>query len=720
VNINSNTSNLNQLSKAISGVKSGEICIASGWIRSHTLKEVLGGAEKAIRSGKISLRLILRAGDPVDLKITDSYVFSYLEDLKADALKRGGSVELRYSAKHHAKLYVAGEKAAMIGSYNLTGGGFGTEDRPGSNPEAGVFFDDPQGIADVQARFDELWESSLPVNESLAGFVANAASNREFFVYATRPLAAGTFVQYDEGDDVILCKVEESLRYHADYPLIAEGALPEPELFQTLTFSDVKTNALQGIAFSGDARDHQLHIARVKGINRISKQGERYVFGPVNLPPRVGAGVNLADKALLEGFFNPAAKLYAALEENADIAVSLDTRSVLSKHMAVLGSTGSGKSYFVKQFLARHLVPVIQEEQLRIVVIDTHGEYGGAQSDAKDLAFTDIISEEEHLEQASAQLISDYEDVKAIIGAGSREEKNAITRAFSEFQKQAEGTNEDMLKILRSERERLAGDTETEVSWESILQNFLDNEANLEKHAVVKKYKERMDAAATVTDRASQDYLHSQAKRMAVEAIQKEYNYKAPDKFPILDALINRLAQGSARVSNLKLIEAIQKPGLYRLNLTAIDEADVRQAIVGDLMREVFIRAKQGVKQGKNRSFNTLFVVDEAQNYAPQGGAAALPSKAAMKLIASEGRKFNVALLVMTQRPAYLSKDVLSQCNTQAIFRLINNQDIKAIEELVEGISKYDVMQLPTFVPGQAIFTGVGVEMPVRVRVRSS
>jgi DNA helicase HerA-like ATPase len=63
---------------------------------------------------------------------------------------------------------------------------------------------------------------------------------------------------------------------------------------------------------------------------------------------------------------------------------------------------------------------------------------------------------------------------------------------------------------------------------------------------------------------------------------------------------------------------------------------------------------------------------------------------------------------------------VLSQCNTQAIFRLINNQDIKAIEELVEGISKYDVMQLPTFVPGQAIFTGVGVEMPVRVRVRSS
>jgi phosphatidylserine/phosphatidylglycerophosphate/cardiolipin synthase-like enzyme len=158
VNINSNTSNLNQLSKAISGVKSGEICIASGWIRSNTLKEVLGGAEKAIRSGKVSLRLILRAGDPVDLKITDSYVFSYLEDLKADALKRSGSVELRYSAKHHAKLYVAGEKAAMIGSYNLTGGGFGTEDRPGSNPEAGVFFDDPQGIADVQASINTGFE----------------------------------------------------------------------------------------------------------------------------------------------------------------------------------------------------------------------------------------------------------------------------------------------------------------------------------------------------------------------------------------------------------------------------------------------------------------------------------------------------------------------------------------------------------------------------------
>ena len=89
-----------------------------------------------------------------------------------------------------------------------------------------------------------------------------------------------------------------------------------------------------------------------------------------------------------------------------------------------------------------------------------------------------------------------------------------------------------------------------------------------------------------------------------------------------------------------------------------------------------------------------------------------------MKTIASEGRKFNVGMIVVTQRPAYVSKDVLAQCSSQAIFRLINRNDIGAVEEVVEGISHSEVYRLPHYQQGQCIFTGVAIDSPVVVKVR--
>lgn len=112
-----------------------------------------------------------------------------------------------------------------------------------------------------------------------------------------------------------------------------------------------------------------------------------------------------------------------------------------------------------------------------------------------------------------------------------------------------------------------------------------------------------------------------------------------------------------------------------------------------------------------------MFVVDEAQNCAPEGPSRSIPAFRWMKVIASEGGKFGVGLIVVTQRPAYLSKEVLAQCNSQAIFRLINGGDLDQGANTVEGISETDLQQIPQFATGQAVFTGVGVTLPVRVRV---
>lgn len=115
--------------------KGGEILVASGWIQSEYFKRLFPDAVVAdlARRG-IGLRILLRVGSPTDLKISDIGLFRFIESLKV----RGVSASLRFSSHHHAKLYVVGKAYAMLGSFNLTSGGFGDEDREGRNPEAGV------------------------------------------------------------------------------------------------------------------------------------------------------------------------------------------------------------------------------------------------------------------------------------------------------------------------------------------------------------------------------------------------------------------------------------------------------------------------------------------------------------------------------------------------------------------------------------------------------
>src|SRR5439155_1318692 len=72
-----------------------------------------------------------------------------------------------------------------------------------------------------------------------------------------------------------------------------------------------------------------------------------------------------------------------------------------------------------------------------------------------------------------------------------------------------------------------------------------------------------------------------------------------------------------------------------------------------------------------------MLVVEEAHNFCPQVGQVA--SSKVFRTIASEGRKFGLGILIVTQRAAKVDKNVLSQCNTQIILKVTNPNDLKAI-----------------------------------------
>jgi DNA helicase HerA-like ATPase len=89
-----------------------------------------------------------------------------------------------------------------------------------------------------------------------------------------------------------------------------------------------------------------------------------------------------------------------------------------------------------------------------------------------------------------------------------------------------------------------------------------------------------------------------------------------------------------------------------------------------------------------------------------------------LKQVLTEGRKFGVSVGLISQRPGRLDPDVLSQCNTQFILRIVNPIDQNRIAESVETVGRELLRELPSLTKGQAIIAGEAINTPVLCRVR--
>jgi len=166
------------------------------------------------------------------------------------------------------------------------------------------------------------------------------------------------------------------------------------------------------------------------------------------------------------------------------------------------------------------------------------------------------------------------------------------------------------------------------------------------------------------------------------------------------------------------------KPGQVTvLQLSDIEENE-QQVIVGTLLRRVnkariaTVRQQTRPEGDENHLPYPVFVLlEESHRYAPAGTD--VVSTGILKQILSEGRKFGVGIGLITQRPGKLNQDVLSQCMTQFIMRIVNPIDQQTIASSVEGAGRRLLDELPALTKGQVIVSGVAINTPVLCQVRS-
>ena len=370
------------------------------------------------------------------------------------------------------------------------------------------------------------------------------------------------------------------------------------------------------------------------------------------------------------------------LQQNSQIGVHIDIDNLVSRHFAILGATGVGKSSGVAIILQKILDA---RPNLRIFLVDPHNEYGRCFGDKAQVLTPRNL-------RLPFWLFNFEETVDAFFGGrpGVDEEVEILAEVIPLAKSaylQYRVNNEHPLAKKRNPRDTgFTADTPVPYRIEDLI-NLLD---------------ERM---GKLENRNSRMIYHKLIGR--IETFRNHPRYA----FMFENANIGGDTMGEI-IAHLFRLPTEGKP-MTIMQLAGFP-AEVVDSVVSVLCRMAFDFGlwSDGVAP-------LLFVCEEAHRYAPADKLIGFgPTKRALSRIAKEGRKYGVFLGLVTQRPAEIDPTIISQCSTLFVMRLSNDRDQGLIRSAVSDAA----VNLLSFIPSlgtREVFTfGPGVAMPTRMRFK--
>ncbi|GAB5348141.1 hypothetical protein TMRO357_01073 [Alteriqipengyuania sp. 357] len=351
-----------------------------------------------------------------------------------------------------------------------------------------------------------------------------------------------------------------------------------------------------------------------------------------------------------------------------DIRAGLYIDTLLGKHFALLGSTGTGKSTSTALILHRICEAAPQGH---IIMIDPHGEYGsafetnGAILDVSNLKMPYwLMNFEEHCEiiltsQGSNRQVDADILAKCLLEARS---KNRLAESIGKVT--VDSPVPYLLSDLSAALSREMGD---------------------------------LDKATGIAP-----YMRIKSK---LDELKTDPRYQ----FMFSGMLVgDTMAEFLSRVLRLptdgKPISIIDVSGV---------PSDITSTVVAVLSRLVFDYASWAREE---RSRPILLVCEEAHRYVPNEKNFDESSVGrVLSRIAKEGRKYGVALGLVTQRPSDLAEGVLSQCGTIISMRLNNERDQAFVKAAMPEGARGFLDSIPALRNRECIICGEGTSVPMRV-----
>jgi len=377
-------------------------------------------------------------------------------------------------------------------------------------------------------------------------------------------------------------------------------------------------------------------------------------------PFDAGSGIVRADEDLIRQVLGlNAAKengAYIGLLKGHDLKVYLNVDSLVQKHICVLAKTGGGKSY-----ACGVLVEELLKKKIPMVIIDTHGEYHSltkpnkSRKDQKNMERFGVKQRDYSSQMTEFSPLSGRGSTKHLTLGGQHLEEREIT---------------DLLSA------KLSG-PQIGVLYQAIKE--------------VKEYKQVYDL------------------RDIIDAVNRS---KSNARWNVIASLESLDSIGVFSEHGTSTGELVRNGKCSTINMKGVPP-DVQEVVVARLTKELF----DDRKAGKIPPF--LFVIEEAHNYCPERGFRSAVSSNILRTIASEGRKFGMGLCIISQRPAKVDKNIISQCNTNVILKVTNPNDLKAIIQSVEGLTNQTYREIQRLPIGVALISGASLQIPIMAEIRT-
>jgi DNA helicase HerA-like ATPase len=438
-----------------------------------------------------------------------------------------------------------------------------------------------------------------------------------------------------------------------------------------------------------DAEGALVRMLRLNPLGEITAKGG-FVRGVAHFPT-TGAELHLVSASTLEVMF---AKYSAAdfrvgkLSSFDSIDVFLDASAFFGRHAAILGQSGSGKSWTVTSFVQSTLRAM---PNAHIIILDLHGEYGAKDwdPDTKPPFPEDKVRCIKASDLEIPYWLLTYEELISLL-IDPDEEDASIQIAF---------LRGAVLELKREANEHLelghiTVDSPIYFSMDALYKRFKDiNERTADfgksKTALTGKFDSLLVKLASRMNDTRYDFLLRPKKRTSSESLPE-------------------------------LMRDFVGLGEPRAKVTVIDLSsvpfDVHPTVTAQIGRLAF---EFNFWNPRCREFPLFLICEEAHSYITRESATDTHGEArrSFERIAKAGRKYAVGLCVVSQRPHELSETVLSQCSSYICMRISNPDDQEYVRALVPDSARGILESLSSLAQGEAIATGEASPMPMRFKV---
>ncbi len=449
------------------------------------------------------------------------------------------------------------------------------------------------------------------------------------------------------------------------------------------------------------------------------------------IPPKEVKPAKLSDiQAIYQSSIKSSEKFsFCKLSQDTSIDIPVNGNKFFNKHIAVVGSTGSGKSCTVSKIVEN----AIKEKgtdykglnNSHIIIFDIHSEYQSAFPKANIIRIEDMVLpywllnseelEELFLESGDNNNYNQSSVLRSVIIQNKKYNNPSASKVY--FDSPLKFDIEQVLNCLSNlKNETVNSENENIVQIKGSTMAFSFTEEKL-NHYFKDKYEFDTLRRASGGNAGVTRGIYADGK---LDKFVNRFENKV--KSERLKFLFGEQSKKISFEDTLQQFLGYKKGRNKKSNITIVDlsgiPSEVLSITVSLITRLVFEYGYYYKKIKRSCDTPLLLVYEEAHKYVPKSDAAKYrASKEAIERIAKEGRKYGVCLLIASQRPSEISETIFSQCNNFVAMRLTNPDDQNYVKRLLPDTLGSLTDTLPALQAREALLIGESVVLPSLVKI---